>query len=268
MVKIVGLNCHPVKGCAGTALDQAVLTPAGIAHDRTFMVTGTGGVFRSLRRDPRLALVRPRVSADGALLTLRTDGSDAITVAVDLTGPRREVRMFGDPYPGIDQGDTAAEWLSDVLGSSSRLVRLPPEYHRVTDGLTPGTAGYADGSAVHLTAVSSLAALNERIAARGAGTVPMSRFRPNIVIDGWDEPHLEDRIRRAAVGDAELGFTKLAIRCAVTVVDQAGRRAGPEPLRTLAGYRRTPDGVAFGVKFSVTREGKVSVGDELTVTAW
>lgn len=61
----------------------------------------------------------------------------------------------------------------------------------------------------------------------------MSRFRPNIVINGWEEPHLEDRARYINVGNAELGYAKLAIRCAVTMVDQhRGVKDGPEPLRT------------------------------------
>ena len=45
-------------------------------------------------------------------------------------------------------------------------------------------------------------------------------MRPS-VIDGWQDPHTEDRIHRVRVGDAELGYAKLAIRCAVTLVDQA-----------------------------------------------
>jgi hypothetical protein len=97
----------------------------------------------------------------------------------------------------------------------------------------------------------------------------MDRFRPNIVIGGWDAPHTEDRVRRITIADTELGYTKLAIRCAVTTVDQqTATRAGPEPLRTLAAYRRALDGVAFGTKYAVLRPGKLSVGDEAHVTSW
>ncbi|MGW2560899.1 hypothetical protein ACWCXB_16965 [Streptomyces sp. NPDC001514] len=47
------------------------------------------------------------------------------------------------------------------------------------------------------------------------------------------------------------------------------RSGGPEPLRTLADYRRAaPCGVAFGAKFSVLRPGKVSVGDDMVVSLW
>lgn len=111
----------------------------------------------------------------------------------------------------------------------------------------------------------------------------MNRFRPNIVVDsgprqGLDRdcsdwaavPHAEDRTRRIRIGGTELGYAKLAVRCAVTLVEQeAGARQGPEPLRTLAGYRRaTSGGVVFGAKFSVVRPGKLSVGDEVVVREW
>ncbi|MGH3999451.1 MAG: MOSC domain-containing protein, partial [Pseudonocardiaceae bacterium] len=121
-----------------------------------------------------------------------------------------------------------------------------------------------------ITTLSSLDLVNERITERGGEPLPMSRFRPNVVVGGWDEPHIEDRARRINVGNAELGYAKLAIRCAVTTVDQkSGVKVGPEPLRALAGYRRAAEGgVAFGVKFAVLRPGKLSVGDEVIVSHW
>ncbi|MBH1937936.1 MOSC N-terminal beta barrel domain-containing protein [Streptomyces sp. AV19] len=270
MARVVELLYYPIKGCAGTSVAAAELTPAGLAHDRTFMVTDEQGVFRSQRRDPRLALIRPAVGADGTVITLRAPGADALDVAVDTTGPRRAVELFKNPYRGIDQGDAAAAWLTEVLGAPSRLVRVPPEHDRVTDGLTPGTSGWADSSALHLLSRSSLDLLARKLAEGGAEPLPMSRFRPNAVVDGWDEPHTEDRLRRVTVGDAALGYTKLAVRCAVTTVDQeAGAKAGPEPLRTLAAYRRAGGGgVVFGAKFSVVRCGKLSVGDEVVVEEW
>ncbi|GLY90095.1 MOSC domain-containing protein [Actinoallomurus iriomotensis] len=259
------LISYPVKGCAGVSLGTTTLTAAGLAHDRTFMVVDDRGTFRSQRRDPRLALIRPGV--DGERLTLRAPGARDLDIAVDRDSPRRQVELFGTAYEGIDQGEAAAAWLSSVLGAASRLVRVPPEHDRITGGRTPGTSGYADSSAVHAISRATLDELNRRLPGR---PVPMSRFRPNIVIDGWDEPHLEDRAHRVVAGDAELGYAKLAIRCAVTLVDQRrGVRSGPEPLRTLATYRRAAaGGVAFGAKFSVLRPGRLTAGDAWTVLAW
>lgn len=264
MATVGRLISYPIKGCAGVPASEALLTGAGLEHDRSFMVTDASGRFRSQRRDPRLAVIRAAVDADGSALTLSAPGAADLRLGVDLDAARQDVTLFGTPYRGIDQGERAAAWLSAVLAVPSRLMRVPPEHDRVTDGQTPGTSGYADSSPVHAVSQASLDELNRRLS---TSPLPMSRFRPNIVIDGWDEPHQEDRIRRVRIGNAELGFAKLAIRCAVTMVDQrAGAKAGPEPLRTLATYRRVAEGgIAFGTKLSVIRPGKLAVGDEVIV---
>lgn len=270
MARVAALIHYPVKSCAGVSLTSAVLTPAGLAHDRGFMVIGADGVFRSQRRDPRLALIRPAISDDGARLALRAEGAGEVVVHEDTAAPRRPVTLFGTPYEGLDQGDEVAAWLTDVLEVPSRLVRVPPDHHRRTDGLTPGTSGYADSSAVHVLSSASLADLNARLAARGGQALPVDRFRPNVVVDGWTAPHVEDGVRQVGIGDAELGYTKDAVRCVITTVDQAaGAKTGPEPLRTLSTYRRADGGgVSFGVKFAVLRPGRLSVGDEVVVTKW
>ncbi|MGW6645025.1 MOSC domain-containing protein [Streptomyces iakyrus] len=270
MARVVELSYYPVKGCASTSADEALLTPAGLAHDRSFMVVSEDGVYRTQRRDPLLAVIRPLITPDGDRLTLTAPGTASLLLRVDTSGSRRKVDLFGTAYQGIDQGDEAADWLTDVLGAPSRLVRTPPEHDRVTDGRTPGTSGYADSSALHVVSRSTLDLLNTRLTARGAHPLPLNRFRPNIVIDGWDDPHTEDRAHRLRIGDTDLGYAKLAIRCAVTLVDQhTATRAGPEPLRTLAAYRRAAQGgVAFGTKYAVLRPGRMAVGDEVTVTVW
>ncbi|MEU9111883.1 MOSC N-terminal beta barrel domain-containing protein [Streptomyces sp. NPDC048483] len=261
------LLTYPVKGCAPVPLTGAGLTPAGLPYDRAFMVVGEGGGYRSQRRDPTLALIRPEVGDGGSELTLRTAGVDPVRITVDLVSERTPVELFGVPYTGIDQGEEAARWLTEVLGAPSRLVRVPPEHHRVEAGIHPSTSAYADSCALHVLSRATFDDLNSRYTAAGKPSLPMSRFRPNIVVDGWDEPHQEDHARRVLVGDAELGFAKPAIRCAVTLVDQeAGVKAGPEPLRMLASYRRVPEGgVAFGALYSVLRPGKLAVGDAFTV---
>jgi uncharacterized protein YcbX len=260
-LRVTALYSYPVKGAAGIAHDAADVGPAGLAGDRQFLVTDPDGVFRTQRADPRLAVIEPGWTENGAVLTLAAPGVGPIRVLVDRTGPRRTVQLFHHEFTGIDQGAAVAAWLTAVLGRPSRLVVAPPEHDRATDGHTPGTSGYADSSAVHLLAEESLADLNSRLDA----PLPIARFRPNIVVAGA-AAYAEDALRHLWIGDVELGWTKIAVRCAVTLVDPAtGRRAGPEPLRTLARYRRDPaGGVAFGTKFAVLRPGRLRVGDPIS----
>ncbi|MFE6633341.1 MOSC domain-containing protein [Streptomyces tendae] len=267
--RIAQLAYYPVKGCAAVRPTTAVITPAGITHDRAFLVVDGKGVYRTQRRHPQLALVTPEVSPDGSRMSLHHPDLAPLSFAVARNGPRRSVDLFGEPFRGIDQGPVVGEWLSQAVGEASRLVRVPPDHRRVTDGHTPGTSGYADSSAVHVLSAASVALLNEKLRSAGHPAVPMERFRPNIVVDGWEHAHTEDLLRRMTIGDCELGYAKLALRCVVTTVDQrTARRVGPEPLRTLAGYRRTKGGLALGAKFAVVRPGTVSVGDPVVVTRW
>ncbi|MBQ6641524.1 MAG: MOSC N-terminal beta barrel domain-containing protein [Saccharopolyspora sp.] len=267
--RVAALYCYPVKGCAPVVLTEAVLTRAGLRQDRSFMVTDDRGRCRTQRAHPQLALIQPEISADGTRLVLHFPESASIDIDVDSTGPRGDVNLFGASYRGIDQGDEVAQRLSEALGTASRLVRVPPEHHRITDGHTPGTSGYADSCPIHLLSEASLQGLNRTLRAKDSPALPMSRFRPNIVITGGDGPHAEDTLRRIRIGRAELGYAKPAIRCVVTTVDQAlGAKSGPEPLATLATYRRAAcGGIAFGTKFAVTSTGTLAIGDPVTVAA-
>ena len=268
MAHIFELIHYPVKGCAGVSSATAELTPAGILRDRSFMVVDGSGVFRSQRTDPRMARIRPE--AGEGVLRIAADGIEPLALETVSDGPRVGVFVHRRPFTGIDRGNTAAAWLTEVLGSPSRLVRVPPDHVRETGGLTPGTTGFADSTAVPMASTASLDLLNGCLLERGAEPLPIRRFRPNIVVSGWAEPHTEDLVTGVRLGTAELGYAKMCIRCAVTTVDQeTGEKRGPEPLRTLAGYRRVgTGGVAFGAGFAVTRPGTLAVGDELEVTAW
>ncbi|KPI26811.1 MOSC domain containing protein [Actinobacteria bacterium OV320] len=229
VARLVGITYYPVKGCAGTELSEAVLTSTGLLHDRTYAIADEKGDLRWQWGDPGLALITPESTEGG--LTLRAPGRDPVRA---------------------DSADVH-DWLTDVLGAPSTLVRPPA-----------GNSGR-----LHLVSRASLDALNHRITERGATPLPMNRFRPNLVVDGWDTPHTEDGAARLTIADTELAHTEDTIRCAITMVDQrTGRRSGPEPLRTLADYRRADGGgVAFGAYFEVRRAGKVSLGDEVVVSA-
>lgn len=231
----------------------------GLPGDRLFAIVGPDGGMVLQAVVPRMAAIR--ASYSGTTLVLGAPGADDLTVEV-VTDAARSVDVDVEKWPGtgIDQGDDAARWLGDRLGRPVRLVREPARAER---------ARRPDLTALLVTTESSLDSLNTRIRRRGATAVPMSRFRPNIVITGWPDPHTEDRVHRMTVGTTGIGFGERAIRCTVTMTDQTtGHRRGPEPLRTLADYRREPDGVSFGLKATVLTPGHIAVNDPVTITAW
>ncbi|WP_329017741.1 MOSC domain-containing protein [Streptomyces sp. NBC_00690] len=267
------LTFYPVKGCAGTDTASASVTTIGLAHDRTFMVVDAAdGTFRSQRTLPAMAAIRPTITDDGSTLRLSAPDVDELVLQVAPEGRRRAVSMFGRPIgEGVDQGEDAAAWFSKALGAASRLVRVPDDFDRDGWGETPGKVGFADAHAVLVVSQASLDHLNALITARGAAPVPMDRFRPNIVLDGCSDAHAEDTLRRLDIGTVGLAYAVRATRCAVPMVDQrTGARSGPEPIRTLATYRREPqydNKVSFGMKAAVVRQGSLSVGDLVSAIA-
>ncbi|WP_424183447.1 MOSC domain-containing protein [Actinokineospora sp. G85] len=260
-----------MKGFAAVSLDRAEVSATGIAGDRALMlVSADDGVFLSQRVLPAMAAVRPEFVDGGIRLS---SGAASVEVPTALDGPRRRVSLFAHWFgEAVDQGEDAARWCSEVLGRQVRLVGVTPEHDRDGWGEHPGKIGFSDAHALSMISESSLDALNDRIADGGGKPVPMDRFRPNIVVSGWTEPHTEDTVRELGIGTADLGFSTKAIRCAVPTVDQrTGERDGPEPTRTLASYRREPDfggGVSFGAKLAVLGPGTISVGDQVRVHRW
>jgi uncharacterized protein YcbX len=269
--RVSALNYYPVKGLAGVSVEHAEVTPTGLLHDRNFMLVDPEGTFLSQRTVPAMAPLRVAIHGDS--LHLSADGADDLEVPIRYDGKRRDVSLFNHWFgPGVAQDPAAGDWFSERLGRPAALVRVTPEHDRPGWGVHKGQTGFGDAHALMITSHSSLDGLNERIVEHGGDAIPMNRFRPNLVIAGWDEAHTEDRVLRASAGELEFGYACRAIRCAVPTVDQAtGQKTGPEPTRTLATYRRQPDyggGVSFGMKAAVLKPGTIHVGDEILVHDW
>lgn len=262
-IQVTALWMYPVKSCAGTPLRVAQLGPRGIEHDREFMVVDTHGRFISQREEPRLALVRPRRTETA--LALAAPGVPGLRVDVH-DAARYEVVIWRDRVCAADQGDRVAEWLSTFLGRNCRLVRLPDDVVRPVDPTfatrPDDQVSLADGFPLLLTSEASLADLNGRL----EQPLPMSRFRPNVVVSGVGIAYAEDRWAEIRIGNLTFSVVKACARCVITTTDQATAARGREPLATLATYRRVPRGVLFGQNLIHAGPGRIAVGDRVTVS--
>jgi hypothetical protein len=149
-------------------------------------------------------------------------------------------------------GDEAAAWLTRVAGEPVRLVYLDDPTRRHVDPKFSQDAdrvSFADAYPLLLTSEASLAALNTLIEAGphpGEAPLPMTRFRPNVVVAGA-QAWAEDSWRRLLIGDVAFRAVKGCDRCVFTTIDPDTAVKGKEPLRTLARYRRWDGKVWFGV---------------------
>jgi MOSC domain-containing protein len=264
-VRVDGLYCYPVKSCGGTSLDTATVGPRGLVGDRQWMVVDESGEFLTQRELHRMALVSPRLREDG-LLELNAPGMPPLTVTPAVRQDRVHVAIWSDRCLAIDEGYSAAEWLSAFLDVGCRLVRFPDDATRRVDPEYAGPddqVGFADGFSFLLASCASLDDLNQRLAT----PLPMNRFRPNIVVRGG-EAFEEDRWKRIRIGDVTFAVVKPCARCVTTTVDQQTGEASREPLRTLATFRNVPGrGVMFGQNLIHDQPGVLHVGAEVAVLA-
>ncbi|MFM9270021.1 MOSC domain-containing protein [Halomonas elongata] len=282
-MRITQLNIYPVKSLRGIGLETALITARGFAFDRHWMVIDDDNRFVTQREMPAMAQVRVRLEPQ-ALILEHDDAAEPLVVEFgrnEAAAPRLAVRIWKDDCEALDEGARASAWLTEVLGrpggSRLRLVRFPDDQRRDIDpdhlrGESAQT-GFADGYSFLVTSEASLAALNARLSDKGFDEVPMSRFRPNIVVQGeeaFDERQW-DELGNDAVG-VRLGLRKPCKRCKIITQDQyTGVAPTPkEPLKTLVEMATQPGmkGAFFGQNaIPLVGQGReLRVGDHLTVS--
>lgn len=261
-LQLVSLHVYPLKSAGGIAVAAARVDEVGLEHDRRWMVVDARGRFLTQRSYPRMALLRTALG--DSRLTVTGPAMEALDLPFD---PRAEgdvevIQVWEKDRDAVSCGARAGAWMSEFLGVECRIVRSvsPAGIDRLGPRYTV-RAGFADAFPALLLSRASLDDLNGRL----LEPLPMNRFRPNLVVEGV-APYAEDGWRRIRIGDVAVVHRKLCFRCAITTTDQETGERGVEPLRTLAGYRRAPDGeVAFGVNVGFEGSGTIRVGDAVAV---
>jgi uncharacterized protein len=258
MPTISALYIYPVKSCGAIPLDTVQLTPHGLLPwDRHWMVVDPTGRFVSQREFAAMARIRPQLTARE--LILNAPAADTpLVIPLDTTGARerKAVSVWSDSLDALDEGDEAARWFSAAIGTPVRLVRFADDVTRLASKKwtldVDAPTHFADGFPILVTNEASLDDLNARLTNKGATAIPMTRFRPNIVLSGLDAFE-EDFIDTLSLGDITLRMAKPCARCPITTIDQTSGERDPhwphEPLDTMAGWRANPrvdGGLTFG----------------------
>lgn len=281
-ISILSLHTYPVKSCAGITHTQIGVSESGLLFDRQWVVVADNGRFLTQRSHPRMALVQPVL--DDTALFLDAPEMPTLRISLRKPGPQPDsvpIRIWSSDTLGCDEGNTAAHWFSDYLGLGCRLYRVHRDARRlasperiagwlarrpdIDDFPREHAFGFADAFPFLLASQASLDDLNQRLAAKGLPAVAMSRFRPNIVLNGLD-PYEEDYISSLQVDAMTFALVKRCPRCPIPNIDPLTAGVGHEPMKTLAGYRGSEDGILFGVNAVVRGAGSgavLSVGDRV-----
>jgi uncharacterized protein YcbX len=246
-----------------------VVEPWGLAGDRRWMLVDEAGAVITAREVNRLVLIDPAITPEGLVVT----APDLPTITVPIPDPRAQtpVNLWSSHLTAAAAGPEADAWFSKAMGCTARLVHLDDPTRRSThrDFSEPDDrVSFADGYPLLLATKESLAALNDVVVERSQGAhepLPMTRFRPNLVVAGGDA-WAEDDWRRARVGDAVFRAVKGCARCVLTTIDPDTALRAKEPIASLARIRRWDGKTWFGINLVPDTPGvTIRVGDEVEV---
>jgi len=249
MAVISGLFIYPLKSARGIALDESRITMSGLKWDRHWMAVDSAGRFLSQRTHPLLARVVPELTDDALVLHAPDQSPLRLPLESDPSGShvQTSVQVWDDSCTGFDQGEPAAQWISQALGVPARLMRAAPELDRLADakyaGPYPVPIAFPDAFPLLVCNRASLDGLNRLM----PEVIPMERFRPNIVLDGLPE-FAEDGIDTLQAGEVTLRLVKPCTRCIITSTDQHTGERSTNPLPVLRTFRFSREllGVTFG----------------------
>ena len=244
--QVVALRRYPVKSMQGLEVESLTVGPTAIEGDRRRACIDEGsGRVMSAKRFSRLL----EAAADD-------DG---------ITRPGGRRLTYGAPE--VDQV------LSGWLGRRVRLEERSPETSRSYEMTfdppndaaefyeIPSPEGsFLDLAAVHLLSTATLAGGE---AAYGELDWDVRRFRPNVVVEGPDEPFAEDAWCGSAitVGSARLAARQPTVRCAMPLRAQPGLDRQPRLFEALTALHDNH----LGTYLDVLEPGEIRVGDAVRV---
>ncbi len=258
----------------------------GPEFDRQWMIVDETGKFLTQRDDPRLAQIKTFLlnSLDQKGQPLRqlylqieheqfvfydesTEQSAKEDIQVDQHGL---VEVWRNSVTAIEVSKKISDSLSVFLNRKVKLVKYLESSARPAPSVK-----FADSLSVLVTSLKSLEELNRRLLEKGLSTVPMNRFRPNIVMDGLDTAFVEDQWSEIFFANKNntkenqqvvLKNSKPCSRCVIINIDQeSGLKKDGEPLKTLSSFRQVDRKINFGVLFEIQSEGVLQIGDGISI---
>ena len=208
-MRVSSLHSYPVKSGRVINLTASPIDALGLHYDRHWVIVENGR-FISQRSHPQLARLIAIASEDK--LSLSFDGTH---YDLDLKASTRmaPISVWKDEFQASIYFDPVNNWLSECLGgafqsaSQSGGTRRRRETEERAASLD---VSFADGYPILIATTASLEALNDYVKEQGEMALTMSRFRPNIVIDGA-QPWAEDSWKQIKIGDVVIDLSLIHI---------------------------------------------------------
>lgn len=229
------INIYPIKSLKGISLNGSKIERRGLEFDRRWMLIDEKNKFLTQREFPKMATLETEITENGLQIS---NGAEKLIVPFEIEENETEkVTIWQNRCAAKIYEKPINEWFSDILGANIRLAMMPEETKRKVNYFyavqKDDHVSFADAYPFLLIGESSLEDLNSRL----EKTLPMNRFRPNLVVSG-SESFAEDGWKKIKIGEAIFHVVKPCARCVMTTIEQnTGEKQGIEPLKTLATFR-------------------------------
>lgn len=259
---------YPIKSLGGISLSEALVEQRGLQFDRRMVLVDQNGIFITQRDFPQMALLKTTIR-DKNLVVTNSLSNHSIILPLNpdnnTSSERIRVKIWNDECEAVIVSKEADEFFSDMIGIKCSLMYMPENEFRLVDPERKYVSenhpvSFADGYPFLIIGQSSLDDLNKRL----ENPLPMNRFRPNFVFTGG-QAFEEDEWKDFTIGDIKFKAVKPCARCVITTTDQQTAERSDEPLRTLSTFRKNGNKVLFGMNLVTYDEGKVKVGDKITL---
>ncbi|KAF1963563.1 MOSC-domain-containing protein [Byssothecium circinans] len=307
-MKISEIYIYPIKSLRATQPTSALATKHGFKHDRTFMllqVTPEGHKNMAVSRYPEMTRFFPSIDLDAGTITITYKPTDPAKEPRSLKVPLQpdtekleplNIDMHTSPTTGFKMQEKYNKWFSECfgydvifvyLGENKRdvlfkdMVSSSPIGSSWIPSLRPSVPAaqaitFADCAPYLVVSKTSLADVSSRLPA--GEDMDVTKFRPNIVVEGAGEAWEEDYWRRVRIGHggAEIVMLHNCVRCASVNIDYETGKPGTgesgKVLKKLQKDRRVDVGAKWSPVFgrysfwtAKTPPQELRVGDEVRV---
>lgn len=252
---VAALYVYPIKSCQGISVEELELSPTGPLYDRNWMITDENGQFLTQRTHDHLAKIKTSLLRD----TLQISFCNQVFFIPlsNCSTETKNVQVWSSEVIAYLEEQRINAALSEFLKQKVTLVRYGEQSRRIKKDFE---LRFSDASPVLVINQASL----QYLCCKARIDIPANRFRANIVINSglaFDEDHWQELISKNGMVLTNAGP---CVRCAITTKDQtSGISQGPEPLKTLAQFRRNSEGVVFGINMVPSTNGILKVGEKL-----
>ena len=254
MIIVVSINCKIINSnepCKGTRCVGS--------H-----ITNENNRFISQREFAGMALLKVEITNEGLKVFHQNDTTDFIIIPFfPLKKERVTADIWGIACEPLLVSDEADKWFSKALNTNCRIVYMDDETKVIVNdkyNINNSLTSFSDGFPILMISEASLNDLNSK----ATETLPMNRFRPNLVINGANAFE-EDGMKEFMINGITFYGAKPSARCVITTINQSTLLKGKEPLKTLATYRSLNNKIYFGENVIAGSIGKINVGDTLSI---